>query len=181
MKTTTRKVPATTNNITKAIVNFLRSKRHSASRVNVQGQYDPTLGEWKPSGSRKGYFDISACIKDSEGVGRFVAIDIKKGNDKLSKDQKEFIAEVKEAGGVAIEVSSYPDFLLWYDNFSSETKPEIYCRMWDDDTCEELIGILMEVRRQDLVRYIEGKGKRQSIDSEVRERIHSFLVSNGFK
>lgn len=113
------KVPATTNNITKAIVGYLLNEGHSASRVNVQGQYDPSIPGWRPSGSRKGFFDIACCIKDSKGVGRFVAIDIKKGNDRLSKDQKAFIKEVEDAGGVAIEIESYNEFLNWYSNYKT--------------------------------------------------------------
>lgn len=115
-----KKVPATTNNITKAIVAFLLNAGHSASRVNVQGQYDPRIPGWRPSGSRKGFFDISCCIKDSNNIGRFVAIDIKKGNDRLSEDQKNFINEVENAGGVAIEIESYTDFADWYFNYKTE-------------------------------------------------------------
>lgn len=115
-KTRIKKVPATTNNITKAIIAYLLNEGHSASRVNVQGQYDPNIPGWRPSGSRKGFFDIACCIKDSNGVGRFVAIDIKKGNDKLSKDQLKFIKEVENAGGTAIEISTYGEFLEWYSN-----------------------------------------------------------------
>jgi hypothetical protein len=75
------------------------------------------MQQWRPSGSRKGYFDISACIKDSNRLGRFVAIDIKNGDDKLSKDQKDFIKEVENAGGLAFEVESYDEFLEWYEDF----------------------------------------------------------------
>jgi hypothetical protein len=85
----------------------------------VQGQYDPKIPGWRPSGSRKGFFDISACIKDSNGIGRFVAIDIKKGNDKLSKEQKAFIEEIESAGGLAFEIESYAEFINWYTNYKT--------------------------------------------------------------
>ena len=111
------RVPATTNNITKAIIGFLLSEGHSASRVNVQGQWDDRLQIWRPSGSRKGFLDVSACIRDSNGVGRYCVFDVKKGKDTLSDDQKEFIVEVEGAGGIAIEIESYDYFKTWYTNY----------------------------------------------------------------
>lgn len=103
-------VPATTNNITTAIINHLLSKGHSASRINVQGQYDEKRQLWRKSGSRNGYLDISACI-----LGRGVAIDIKKGRDELGADQIEFINEWTQAGGFAFEIKSYDHWLRCYD------------------------------------------------------------------
>jgi len=117
MKTRIKLVPATTNNITNAIINFLLCEGHSASRINTQGQFDVKLGQWRKSGSRKGFFDIAACIKDGDGVGRFTVFDIKKDNDQLNGDQIAFIKEVEKAGGVAIEVRSYNEFLKWYRNY----------------------------------------------------------------
>lgn len=104
-----KSVPATTNNITRAIINFLLSRGHSASRINTQGQYDELTGQWRKSGSRKGFFDIAACV-----FGRFVAIDVKGSGDKLNIDQVEFMKEVLNAGGIAIEIRNYNEFLNWY-------------------------------------------------------------------
>ena len=113
----TKFVPATTNNITKAIINLLRSEGHSASRVNTQGQYDGKLKTWRKSGSTKGVFDIISCIKGRNGLGRFLSIDIKKGNDKLNKDQIVFMKGVRDAGGIALEIESYAQFVEWYELF----------------------------------------------------------------
>jgi hypothetical protein len=41
MRTRVKKVPATTNNITQAIINFLRSRGHWAARINNGAVYDP--------------------------------------------------------------------------------------------------------------------------------------------
>lgn len=119
MKKRIRKVPATTNNMTNAIINFLRSEGHSASRINTQGQYDEKIGRWRKSGSRNGYLDISACIKDSNGVGRYVVLDIKKGSDKLRPDQISFIKEVRSAGGIALEIETMDQFYRWYRRYIS--------------------------------------------------------------
>jgi hypothetical protein len=100
----------TTNNITTAIINFLLSKGHSASRINVQGQYDESILAWRKSGSRKGFYDIVCSIK-----GKFVAIDIKKGKDFLSDDQLKFKGEVIKDGGYAVEFRDYQEFIDWYN------------------------------------------------------------------
>ncbi len=110
----TKRVPNTTTNITKGVVYFLLHEGHSASRVNVQGQFDIETLSWRRSGSRKGKFDIACCIKDTTGIGRYVSIDVKKGNDKLSKEQKRYKFEVIHAGGIAFEIESLDDFYHWY-------------------------------------------------------------------
>ena len=97
-----------------AIINKLLHDGWSASRINVQGQWDEALQRWRKSNSRKGVFDVLACI-----AGRFVAIDIKKGSDKLSKDQIKFQNEVNSAGGIAIEISTYSEFLNWYETLNT--------------------------------------------------------------
>lgn len=79
------------------------------------------LGYYRPSGARKGVFDIVACCQIRRygialGVGQFVAIDVKNDltGDKISKDQLAFMEETKRSGGMAITVSSYGEFLSWY-------------------------------------------------------------------
>lgn len=110
----TKIAPETTNNLTTAIINFLLSKGWSASRINVQGQWDERLQQWRKSGSRIGFFDIVACIN-----GRFVAIDIKRPGDELSKEQEQFIEEVTAAKGLAFTIDSYENFLAWWKFYST--------------------------------------------------------------
>lgn len=111
-------VPATTNNITQAIINHLLSEGHSASRVNVIGIWDPSLnnglGGYRPSGTRKGLLDISAVLKP---LGRALWIDVKNAatGDRLSKDQKQFIAEVEACGGLVFAAASYQAWLDYYN------------------------------------------------------------------
>lgn len=135
-------VPATTNNLTKAIINDLLSRGHSASRINTQGQFEPAnaadftpgiramitalrkiglvVGRWRKSGSRTGYLDISACI-----FGRGVVIDIKSGKDRLSKDQKDFITEWVAAGGIAASFGTKAEYDSWYsETFPQSMKPQ---------------------------------------------------------
>lgn len=123
------KVPATTNNITKAIVNFLLSEGHTASRINTGGTYDEAKQRYIPSGSRNGFSDISAGIRgiynitDFVGIEtwpfkycQYVAIEIKKGKDEMRDDQVIFLAEVEHAGGIYLEIKTYQQFLDWYSD-----------------------------------------------------------------
>lgn len=121
----TKRVEESANTITEGIVNTILLEGYSASRINTQGQYDenlngPGAGGWRPSGSRKGYYDISCCIE-----GHFVVIEVKYGKgDRLRKDQKDFRAEVLKAGGVVFECGSWEQFLVWWDAMKTYVIPE---------------------------------------------------------
>lgn len=105
------KVPKTTNNITRSIINFLNASGHSAARINTQGQYDERLGMWRKSGSTKGVTDIICCLRPK---GRMLVIDVKKGDDVLSEDQIKYMASIVAAGGLACEAKSADDFEQHY-------------------------------------------------------------------
>lgn len=110
-----KKVPADTNNITTGIVNYLLSRGHSASRVNVMGIYDELQQQWRKSGSRTGFYDIACVIKTKYGIGLALFVDTKRGKDKLRKDQIEFKIEVESAGAVTFESKDYNDFVVWFE------------------------------------------------------------------
>lgn len=124
----TKKIRATTNNITKAIIDEILHAGYSASRINVQGQFDEKLGagtwwepgkkgRWRGSGSRKGFYDIACCIE-----GRAVVIDTKnkKTGDELGADQITFRNEWIKAGGIAFEAESWQHFLDWWNGSMKE-------------------------------------------------------------
>lgn len=118
-----KKVFATTNNITKGIINYLLANGHSASRINTQGQWDENLGMWRKSGSRKGFFDIACCIKSPvKNIGIFLVIDVKKGNDTLSPDQIDFMNEIRSSGGIAFSIDSIDEFYERFDNLIKTLK-----------------------------------------------------------
>lgn len=110
-----KKVPKTTNNITKGIVNYLLNRGHSASRINTTGTYREGIG-YTYSGARVGYLDISACIKTRSGIGLFLAIDVKKDDDKPRKEQKDFAKEVAAAGGLIFFADDVDHFIDYYEN-----------------------------------------------------------------
>jgi len=116
-------VPKTTNNITTGIVNFLINEGHSASRVNVQGQWDEVRGLWRPSKSRKGFADIDCVLRTrykmckGSFIGVSLKIEVKKGDDEMSEEQIKFRIEVLEAGGLYFIASDVEHFVWWYNLF----------------------------------------------------------------
>jgi hypothetical protein len=107
-------VPATTNNITKAIVNFLDSEGHCAVRVNRTGIWDRKGKFFRKSGTTKAVLDIHCTLKPH---GRSLWIDTKTGTDTPSLEQLQFAKEVAEANGLAIFIVDYANFLAWYNSF----------------------------------------------------------------
>ena len=112
MRTRTRRVPATTNNVTRAIINHLRSQGHYAGRINTTGIYDPVVGQFrKIADEEKGKFDIYACLAPS---GRSMWIDVKSGTDRPSPEQLRFQEWIRESGGIAEFFKTYKQFTDWY-------------------------------------------------------------------
>lgn len=137
MRTRKIKVPATTNNITTGIINRLLVDGHSASRINIQGQFTPIpqgdvvyfnrsslraelsrkgllIGRFQKSGARKGVADILCCMRPS---GSFLAIEIKNAltEDKVRPDQLAYMEEIKKAGGDYWIVTSFDEFIQRYE------------------------------------------------------------------
>ncbi|HEX8429179.1 VRR-NUC domain-containing protein [Hymenobacter sp.] len=94
--------------ITSAIIAYLQHHGYSVWRQNTSGIYDPQTGRWKvnPQG-RRGVPDIIGFRK-SDGV--FVGVEVKAGRDVLRDEQREFLNELKQAGGVAFVAYDFAQF-----------------------------------------------------------------------
>jgi len=130
MKTHTRQVPATTNNITRGIINFLNLKGHFAFRVNTQGTFNPIVGSFRRiAPNDKGCPDILCCWNMPDTTSRFVGFEVKNEStkDKLSKDQIAFHTKIVAANGIVVVVKSYAHFLELYGKITNElTKSFVY-------------------------------------------------------
>lgn len=104
----------TANQITKNILKFLDLKKHYASRVQSQGQYNPTKGRWTKSTVRRGIGDILAIIN-----GKAVMIEVKAGKDRMSEWQIKTKEDVERSGGVYLIIRSTEEFTKQYDDFSN--------------------------------------------------------------
>ena len=120
------------NELTKAVIIFIRLSGGQAERISVTGRiintrktYTDILGHRKqigsvkyiPSAMTKGSADISATIH-----GKSIKIEIKWGKDRQSPAQAKYQAEIEKAGGIYIIVSTFDQFyemyfatfLLWF-------------------------------------------------------------------
>jgi hypothetical protein len=69
----------------------------------------------------KGSSDILGCLPD----GRFLAIEVKARSGYLSPEQKQFLAEIRGLGGLAVMVKSWQelDAILRREGYAAEDMP----------------------------------------------------------
>jgi hypothetical protein len=120
----------TANDLQRAITDFLNLAGHQCERIAVTGRYidqskiiKDTLGfsrkigsgKWIRSSMQKGSADLSAIVKNKEGIGVSVKIEIKIGRDKMNDFQKQYQSGVERAGGLYWLVTSFDHFLKYYN------------------------------------------------------------------
>ena len=108
------KLKASTNGLTQSIIKWLELNGHYCSRIQSQGQYNPTLGQWTKSTVRRGIGDLMAIIN-----GKMVMIEIKTGTDRQSEWQKQTQKEVEASGGVYIIAKDFDSFMMFYKNLKA--------------------------------------------------------------
>ncbi|MDO7846466.1 VRR-NUC domain-containing protein [Hymenobacter sp. M29] len=96
----TKKKASPTNELTKAVVKMLTLGGCKAWRQNNGAVYDPTREVFRAGSATPGISDVLGYHR---ATGRFVAVEIKTGSDKLSPEQTSFLDEVRRAGGFACE------------------------------------------------------------------------------
>ena len=114
------------NELTKAVIKFIRLTGGQAERISVTGRvintrktYTDILGHRKtigsvkyiPSAMTRGSADISAIIQ-----GKSVKIEIKWGKDCQSPAQAKYQAEIEKAGGIYLIVHTFIEFYEWYSD-----------------------------------------------------------------
>lgn len=103
------------NAITESILSYLRMCQVEAWRQNNAAIYDPTLKKYRSFQGRKGVSDIIGICKVS---GKFIAVEVKAGKDRISREQEDFLKMIKDAGGFAIEARSLDDVIAGFDDWS---------------------------------------------------------------
>jgi hypothetical protein len=106
-----------TNQLTRCIVDYIRLRGGSAYRINTQGQYDPRLGFWRPSGQRRGLPDIQGTWQ-----GRALFVEVKRGRDQLRPDQERIMQELTGAGGLYFIARDFEGFKQWFDEIIINNK-----------------------------------------------------------
>ncbi len=104
-----RRKPSPTNETTKAIIRHLAFSGFKAWRNNTIGVWDPAKKVFRRNPHQlNGVPDI---IGFSRRTGKFIAVEVKTGRDRASAAQKAFLAELSKAGGIAMIVNDYDDFV----------------------------------------------------------------------
>ena len=100
------------NELTKAVIDFLRLKGHYATRIQSQGQKRGSVMTYGTT--QKGTADLHSCVN-----GIHLSLEIKYGNDVQSKFQKEVQKEVEASGGIYLLIRSFDQFYKFYCDFQN--------------------------------------------------------------
>lgn len=89
------------------ILGYLKSKQIYAWQCNTHGTFDQKLGRFRKSGAWhiRGVSDILGILPG----GKFLAIEVKSKKGRLSVEQKIFLEEISNRGGVAFVARSIED------------------------------------------------------------------------
>jgi hypothetical protein len=101
-------LPAKANELTAAIVDYLNLNGFEAWRQNNAAIFDTKTGKHRAFVGKLGLPDIIGYHKKT---AVWIAVEVKAGKDKLSDDQRRFLADLKKAGGIAIEARTFDQFL----------------------------------------------------------------------
>ena len=104
---------ATAAETTSAILAYLTTQGFAVWRQNTTGIYDPKTNRWRVNPqSRPGTPDIIG-FRHSDAV--FIGIEVKAGRDRLRPAQKQFLDELKAAGGLAFIARSFATFVQSFE------------------------------------------------------------------
>ena len=94
--------------ITSAIIAYLTRHGFKVWRQNTSGIYDQQTGRWRKN--QQGCNGVPDIIGFRLTDGVFVGVEVKAGRDILRDDQKQFLTELKQAGGVAFVAYDFAQF-----------------------------------------------------------------------
>ena len=89
--------------IENSIMGFLKGRGVFSFKIKTVGTYDTKLGRFRKSSPwyRKGVSDILGIYR-----GKFLAIEVKSGRGRATKEQSDFLREVHDHGGYGFIVRS---------------------------------------------------------------------------
>jgi hypothetical protein len=105
----------TANDLTNAIIAFLRFNGHQAERISVVSR--KVNGKYVFSNMQRGSADIAAVLAPA---GLSIKIEVKIKYDKQSEYQKKYQQQVEAAGGLYFIAKSFEEFYHWYESIKKE-------------------------------------------------------------
>lgn len=106
-----------TNDLTQAIIKYIRAQGGYAVRINCFGMYDPKTKSWRKSTTERGTADIHACVN-----GWHLSIEVKVGSDRQRSHQTRAEEQIKNAGGLYAIISSFEEFHAWFQLCKTPTR-----------------------------------------------------------
>lgn len=107
------------NELTNAVMKYMRSLRCAVARINTTGIYDEKLGKYRFSGSTNGVEDVNCVLPINISglkIGVTVAVEVKVGKDRMRPEQLERKENVEKAGGHYIIAKTFDQFKVDIDN-----------------------------------------------------------------
>ena len=92
------------NDLTNQVINHIYLAGGFSYRSSSVGVFDTKRMHFRAA-AKKGVADVIGCFK-----GRFIAVEIKIGTDRLSDEQDGFLKNIQHAGGVAIVAKDFEQF-----------------------------------------------------------------------
>ena len=113
--------PPTASETTSAILAYLILQGFAVWRQNNSGIYDQKTNRYRfnPQG-RRGVPDIIGFRKRD---GLFIGVEVKAGRDQLRPEQKQFLDELKDAGGLAFVAHSFAQFQQSFEHRAGFAHP----------------------------------------------------------
>lgn len=96
------------NELTKAIIKYLNLNGFFVWRNNTTGVWDEKKSVFRKNAGINGVSDILGI---QNKTGRFIAIEVKHGNDNLSTEQEQFLSDIRRKGGIAIVARKIDDVI----------------------------------------------------------------------
>ena len=99
--------------LTAHILGYLRAKGFVAWVQDNRGRYNPKTGRWYPHpNNRVGVPDIIGYRKSD---ARFIGVEVKAGQDRLSQHQIDFLDELKAHGGLPFVAFDFAGFVRSFE------------------------------------------------------------------
>lgn len=107
----------TANVLTKAVIAYMALKGWKCWRNNNGAVFDPKAQAFRKNPhTLLGVPDVLGYCRKT---GRFAAVEVKAGKDKLSAHQTHFLSEVRHAGCFACEAREIGQFMAEFDKYLS--------------------------------------------------------------
>lgn len=127
-KIRTKRVPATTANLTQSILAFLNNRGHFAFDVYNGAVFDPVKMVFRKRRKDKPAISDVICVLNPGGIGLYIEVKNAATGDKAKSAQRKFAANVSTRGAYHFFAKEYVSFTEWYrrELADYEQRPQLF-------------------------------------------------------